>query len=460
MKPISKIINAIGSSFDKKRFSRQVENFTAWKDAGYEGTIVGATGYGKSMVGMLAVRHMFKQFLTQDVLIVVPSNFLLEQWKKHLKKHELENVRVMTIQALIRTTEKATLLVLDEIHRYKAEEFGKVYDRVSYQYVLGLTATLDTSDPKYDIIKWKSPVVDTVTVEECHENGWISDYIVMVMALKLQMKEQQKYDEYHRKFVRFFGQFGHDFNMMKRALNPKYRKGIARKLRWTEDRVAIAASNGFRFMGKRREVVEEASNKVAMADKILSHFTDRKIVTFSKKTYTANQLSQSEGRAAYHSKLPTLIIDKKTGKQVGEKLETEGRAMYIVNGLPVSAKKLDLKKYERISAKRQLDQIIKDFEQGKYYALNTAQAIDEGADIEMIDFLLTISGDSSYRRATQRRGRGTRKYGDKVTIDLHLYLEDTPDEKWLNSRLDGVGNIQMVHSISEIEDALTQKFVT
>ena len=79
-----------------------------------------------------------------SLIVVVPTDVLKNQWTKLLDERGLGlNCRVMIINTASKTMEKCDLLILDEIHKFAANQFSQVFKTVKYKLILGLTATIE-----------------------------------------------------------------------------------------------------------------------------------------------------------------------------------------------------------------------------------------------------------------------------------------------------------------------------
>jgi superfamily II DNA or RNA helicase len=99
------------------------------------------------------------------------------------------------------------LLVLDEIHRYASDMMAKIFSKVHYSMILGLTATIERLDGKEIIIKKYAPVCDTITLDEALENGWVAPVKQYLVLLDVDLTEYKKLDQ---KFNNYFSFFGYD----------------------------------------------------------------------------------------------------------------------------------------------------------------------------------------------------------------------------------------------------------
>src|SRR5437899_1081912 len=234
---------------NEKKLKRQLQIVQKWVENKACGCLIGATGFGKTYVAILAIQRMHRKYPNATVNVVVPSVKLLEDWvgnNGHIQKHNLHNVNVYVVNTYIRYLHVCDLLVLDEIHHYVSEEFGKTFDNTTYKFVLGLTATLERIDGKHEIIQNLCPVIEEITLEEARRQGYVSDYKVFNWGLDLSEEDRIEYDRIHSIFNKNFAKFGFEFSL------------------------AMACSTGKGMTTKIGEVYKTGEVKVVYKDKKIS----------------------------------------------------------------------------------------------------------------------------------------------------------------------------------------------
>ena len=100
--------------------SREQSNaLNAWHTAGYRGSIIAGTGFGKSRCGVLAVAHV----LTNGGrgIVLVPTNQLqdqfAEEFRKWGKEHVLSRVEILCYQSAHKLQDQHyDIVVCDEVH--------------------------------------------------------------------------------------------------------------------------------------------------------------------------------------------------------------------------------------------------------------------------------------------------------------------------------------------------------
>lgn len=282
-----------------------------------------------------------------------------------------------------------------ELHRYASDIFSKVFTRVKYNYILGLTATFQRLDGKEVLISKYCPVIDTITTEEALYNGWISQY--KEYAVLLEVDDIHIYDEYNREFNKNFEFFGYDFALAMSCLGPK---GVSGRLK-LRDRLCpngskqdktntlkaiLNYSRGFsRYLQARKKFVNNHPKKVEIARRIIEHRKDKKIITFSNNVKMAESIGGGE---VYTGK-----ISKKRGAN-----------------------------------------ILQDFNNAQPPAiLHSCQRLNEGADLKGLSVAIHLGLDSSKTKAIQKRGRIVRFEEGKQAENFILIIKGTVEEKWLQN---------------------------
>jgi superfamily II DNA or RNA helicase len=415
---------------DQVRFQRQVGIVKNWaNNFNGQGTLEAVTGFGKTMVGQVAHRWLMKYAgVGAKTVVIVPTLPLKEQWERIARESKWEVYEIWTIQSFIRQeTMDCDLLILDEIHMYKAEQFRRCFDIAVYQFVLGLTATLDDTDPRHHIIDLFAPVVSTIKLDEALDNRWISPYRVYNLGVKLEPAVLEEYQEVSASFGKCKAFFNHDFElMMKCYTQKKWREAFAADYQKIDpevnvQRIFLTARKGANAMRRRKQILYESTAKLDVAVDICREHPERKIIVFGQSIEAAEYIRKQLGREAeaYHSKIKARTIN---GKKVGSK----------------TVKKQILERFCKPDV--------------KLHVLATAKAMDMGVDIPVLDTGIVVAGTSKSLQNIQRLGRIVRKTKDKIAIWVEIYALDTQDMRWLNQRQSDIPEelIQQIDHHSEI----------
>jgi superfamily II DNA or RNA helicase len=374
------------------RDERQEENLRAWLKNKGRGCVEGCTGYGKTRIGLNAIETVRKRYPELSVIVVVPTDVLRNQWLEQLDERGLGwNCKVEIINTASKTIDQCDLLILDEVHKFAADQFSHVFKTVKYKHVLGLTATIERLDGKHELIKKYCPVVDTVTIEVAKANGWVSEfteYQVIVSAEDIDI-----YRDYNKEFVQHFEFFNFDFGLAMSMVGPK---GLTNRLRYRdelcpngskEEKSKVLKEIMYHSMGfthalqNRKKFIHNHPQKIEVAREIIKHRADKKIITFSANTKMAEAIG------------------------VG----------YVYTGK-------EGKKKNRIT--------IDEFKQLDKGVINSCKLAIEGFDCPGLSVGIVMGVDSSATKAIQSTGRVVRKEGSKYAEMFTLVMENTVEQEW------------------------------
>jgi len=387
---------------DTTRTSKQLEIVDTWKDAHGRGTLVGATGFGKTRVGMITIQRMREVNTQVSVIIIVPTLNLKDQWMVELTSRKLnKNCEVVVINTAYKNKYKCDLLILDEIHCYGAPLFKKIFESIGYDYILGLTATIERADGKHDILLDRCPIIAEVTIEECHKNGWVSPYTVYNLAVPMLPEETAGYAQANSKFkwaAQTVGGIGGDTFRRAQSLL-KNRKGT--------DKEIGAAAAYFSSIKKRGDICKNSKAKFSIIEQIISKYSDRKAIIFSDSTAFADELQEILGETclSFHSKQT-------------KKVRTE---------------------------------VLKKFKDGrtKQRVISAVKALNAGFDVPDCSLGIVAAGNSRKLDNIQRTGRIIRYVPGKKAVIINLYAPDTQEVTWLTNRQEGQ-EVIWIESVEEI----------
>lgn len=356
---------------------------------------------GKTFTAILAARKLIKERNQNlKVIVVVPWISLKNQWEQELKKHNVfEHSEVLVINTAYKNSYSCDLLILDEIHGYAADEFKKVFKTISYKYIFGLTATIERADGKEDVLLEKCPVIDNVHLDECLENGWISDYVIYNLGVDFTPKEKIDYDKTNSTFK---------YAASRISYGGKQSFDLATK--WikdgTKEQKALAAMY-YNAMRKRKTLCTNATNKLTTTVDIINRFPDRKTIVFSENIDFAESVKKKLPNVTevFHSKM------KKKEKELAMKNFTDKRT--------------------------------------KKRVVSSVKALSAGIDIPDISLGIVASGNSSKLTQIQQIGRTVRALPDKLAVFINLYVRGTQDYNWLVRRQDTL-NVKWVEFLDEI----------
>jgi superfamily II DNA or RNA helicase len=441
---------------DQGRLERQEKGAWKWKKNLGKGTLEYPTGLGKTFVAVrIIMARMQKRDPSRKFLVVVPRIPLKTQWEEELLQAGIKNVTVTVINGLVLNRAKmpkiqVDMVVLDEIHRYAADEFSRVFDIVDYKYILGLTATLERVDNKHLFIEQHCPIVDTITPEEAQINGWVAQYEEFALEITMDSAETKEYERINNTFFHYFSKFGHDFDLAMSCLgNFKARETLAFKRGWAKElgdahpwapknihKNAIMFS---RSMQQRKKFLYTLPQKVTLVEEIAKRHPVKTIM-FSESTDFADTVAAKLGNiaVAYHSYVKPVM---ETYKKV-TKYKTKPDKVEV--------------KTRKLGKKTLLSRAVRRIKDNRYNIrfIATAKALDEGFNVPDIEMAILASYTSNPTQKIQRRGRAVRKWtfkdgSDKRPIIIYFYAKNTQEEKWLRKSLKNT-TVKFVKDVDEI----------
>lgn len=352
---------------------------------------MGATGFGKTRVALQIIKWLQSLHPEITIIVVVPTTGLQEQWIEELDEFgcSREHVEVYVINSVIKNTHTCNLLILDECHRYASADFKKVFDMVTYNMILCLTATFERLDGKEKLIAKYAPVVDKVSIQECLANKWVSNYKEYVVVIE--PDDLDEYDKLTAEFMTHFEFFDYDFgtamsmvgkNGWKNRYN--YAKEICQNSALVQDTfktVTIHAMGLMRAMQARKKYISSHPEKLRVAEEIIAHRPNSKIITFCATVAMAEQIQEG----------------------------------YVYTGK-------DSKKGNRVT--------LNEFSKMKSGVLNTVKKANEGINLPDLDVGIMLGVDSSKIKHAQTRGRVVRYQEGKNAEYFTLILKDTVEVEW------------------------------
>jgi superfamily II DNA or RNA helicase len=352
----------------------QDEALKAWRENQYRGTFEGATGVGKSRVGVMAAAHELEVNPNARVYVAAPTETLRDdEWPSEFEKwgygHLKDKViRICHVSMDKVRDEEIDLLVWDECHH--ATPANSAFFRNNKVFrTLGLTATLpkgtknDNDRDKKLILDTICPSVFKVTLEEAIELGLVADFEVKVIMFDLDTEE--KYLDGGSKNTPFKTTEASQYMYLTKMMQ----------------RMAMAKNEGAKFIWiqKRTQLLRNLRSKERLAKEIMSHM----IKETNRTLVFCGGIEQSQrlcGEWVYHS-------------QTG-------------------------------------DEKLIQFKEKQIHFLGVVNALNEGKNIEDLDQSLIVQLSSNERDAIQRIGRNVRWRPNHKAQIVILVARKTADEKW------------------------------
>jgi superfamily II DNA or RNA helicase len=398
------------SEIDTNKYIRQLRGVVRWKQSNGRGTLEYATGVGKTFTAIIAIKKMLMQKKVEPI-IIVPTTELKLQWERLLRSFSINgNVYCINTVALGNKEYQCDVLVLDELHLYASKEFRKVFTKIKYRFILGLTATIKRLDGNEVLLEKYCPVIDTITQEQAVKKGWISDFVqinVPVFLTRNEIKEQEKLNIEIQKYMRTFG----SFDVMKSCMGKENADKFALRKRLESGAVIGMARKGMAKIRERKTFLDNTEHKVNATVELIEAL-NLKTIVFSQNTSFAEEVSKRVPSVLYHSNLKSVMVDEYREKTYVSE-NSAIRYSTKVNGHVEQIDNLFVVKWVKkvkYGAKRLRERAIQLFKEGKVKTICTAKALDQGFDDRTAELGIDASRTSNPATHIQKTGRICRNY--------------------------------------------------
>lgn len=389
----------------------QENAITAWIKNRYKGSIIYSTGTGKTEIAFECARRAAINkclFIEKDnnmnlngfkILFLVPRIILIEQNIERLvrynidkesigaffgeKKNERE-ITISTYQSVINNhilIKNSDMVILDEVHFVSNTAFSytnlfKIIKEDPKKMILGLTATINELDPKYQEIIKTIPPVRRYLIKEAVDDGRLAKPEIISIEVSLTNAEKDTYD----KTSELIRNISYKLNAYEPSIITKilYQGGIRSKY----------AKEWFSQVRIRKDLLNSSQNKLEKAVQIIKKHHNEKSMIFSE---TIDSIS----------KLKTTLEKKNIPSEI------------IHSKVKIKDRKAILEKWG------------KDF-----FPLLSVHTLEIGYDIPHVGIAIILSNTSNVNQIAQRIGRVIRKTEakDKALIYV-IHVKETRDNK-------------------------------
>ena len=381
----------------------QLEAAKAWIDNGCRGSVIFSTGTGKTEIAFECARWAAKLSGQNrfTILFLVPRIVLIEQNVRRLRRYgvsddhigiyygerkDIREITISTYQSAINNynlIRSANMVVLDEVHLVSesAVAFDSIFDIIvedSRKAILGLTATINEKDPKYQTILTVVPPVKKYMIKDAVTDGRLAKPIVKPVEVSFTSEEQKSYEEASAAIK--------DISRKLQAYDPvKMTKILMRG-----GSRASMAKIWFAHVRKRKELLSATRQKLLKAVELIKRHRSERIMIFSETIDSIQQL----------------------------------KAILEANGIPAQTIHNGIKPKER---KEILESWGKD-----YFPLLSVHTLEIGYDVPQVGIAIIIASTSNMNQVAQRIGRVVRKVDGKDQALVYVvYVSGTKDDNVL-----------------------------
>jgi superfamily II DNA or RNA helicase len=414
-----------------------LDTYYAAKNFGrIKGTLCLDMGTGKSKV---AINLMRQNGDIKDVLITSPRTNLKENWRKELKKwnfHEDENISnlwwiiydtkprsvkitIENVQTTYKWKDKHfDLIVADEIHTMMTPEYSKVFENLTYKYLMGLTGTHDITNSNDKAYYYKKYCPVLYEYYDSADDGLINKTHFYVVNHALTNDDKVLVGRKNNKFLK--GEFEHY-----EYLTEQMKKGQQLMIAQGSDDWFTDAANWF----WNKQGTPEQKNA---AMRYMNAIKYRK--EFLLKLGSSSRIAK---------KITMGILDGIPNSKVLVFSELTEQIERIIKSTVHSHNR------EEINQMR-----INSFNSGTLRALGSCQSLTLGLNLTGATHGIMESYVGSETRSKQKKGRLHRLSTDDVAHMWLIRIMDTQSEKWFNSMTKGfeMENAQYISSKAILED--------
>ena len=360
----------------------------AWIKADKIGVVSLPTGAGKTFLAVLAI-----QKTQRPTLIIVPTIDLLLQWQTVLRSHfampigglgggmhDLKEITVSTYDSATLFIEsignKFGLLIFDECHHLPAPQYQKIALASIAPFRLGLSATVQRSDGKEDVIY--QLVGNMVYEGYIHQMAQdvLAPYNVVNIQVPLTDEEHTEYQTARQIYVNFIRK-----NSIAMGSPTGWQEFVYKSVKSADGRNAMIAYQ------KQKKLAQGAEGKLIEIWRLLSYHSRDRVIIFTN--------------------------DNDLAYRIG--------CEFI---LPVLTHKTKTKERKRF---------LEAFREGDLRVLVTSKVLNEGVDVPEANVGIVVSGSGAVREHVQRLGRILRHKPEKKAILYEIVSKDTA-EYFVNQR--------------------------
>jgi superfamily II DNA or RNA helicase len=386
----------------------QKKAYEQWVKNDYKGVFAMATGTGKTITSLNCVLQEYLKTKTYQVIILVPSIALLNQWDNEVKEFNFQNIIKVgggnnwekevanytsnlswgitknlilistygsfvtdRFQKYFNKVQDNFLLIADEAHNMGASQIKSRLSNLSVNKKIGLSATPkrvydpEGTDAINKFFNDQPPYTYSFSMERALDENQLTEYKYYPKIVELQNDELEKYIEISKKLLMYF-----DFEKGQFKSDP-----IVEKL-----------------LLLRKTIIHKANNKIDCFREIVK------------------ELEKNQKLKYVFTYVPEGYVYDESGD--GERMLND----FMRSAIDV---KPSLKINSYTAEDEDLSGILKGFSEGKIEMLFAMKMLDEGVDIPRAEVGIFASSTGNPRQFIQRRGRLLRKHKDKANALIY-----------------------------------------
>jgi superfamily II DNA or RNA helicase len=383
-----------------------------WKDAGFKGSIIAGTGFGKTKCGIDAACYPVSKNLEHKSIILVPTNALKEQWKEEAKKfdyeEEIKKVEIECFASAYKLTNNHyDTVVVDEIHLCLSDKYIMFFKNNTFNRILGLTATTpENPHHRLRLVNLAKPVY-VLSLDKSIELGLVSSYIVYMVPVKFKKGDLLKFKKIQRQFNFYRAKLGYEkaFDQAKLI--------ISNAKNYTQEEIKFALKF-LEVVRNRQEMLHNNEAKLDFTKEVVKKLNSDTIIIFNGNNDFSDKVSN--------------LLDSCESWHSGKTDKTR-------------------------------KEILDSYRKGDFNVLSTTKAFNQGMSVSNASIGIINGFNSTTITMIQRIGRLLRSHKDKKNAIIFIpYVKDSQEEKWMEKSLRTMKNCVHIKSLDEVwKQQLKQK---
>lgn len=409
----------------------QKEAYTNWVNNDYHGIFAMATGTGKTITSLNCVLNEYQKSGKYNVLILVPTLALVEQWEKEIGKFNFKNYVLVSGETkwqkelsnykanyrwrkqednliiistypsfinpkflnLFKSFQKNFTIIADEAHNIGAPSIEAAFKQLKCKKRIALSAT-----PKrvYDIegtkelellFKDQEPYCYAYSLEKAIDNKFLAPYFYYPVMVNLESNEMEEYIRISKRLLQFFD---HETGAFKNSQQAE------------------------KLLLQRKRIIHKAINKLSAYSSILNQLSKEKKLRYCFTFAPEGDYVGDNSFEDFNNIIDRFIIEANT-----------------------TCPNIRVNSYTSKDSPVERKEKLRGFKEGKIDILFTMKAIDEGVDIPRAEVGIFASSTGNPRQFIQRRGRLLRKHPDKQYATIYDMIvipnsSNEGDNKYVN----------------------------
>jgi superfamily II DNA or RNA helicase len=399
----------------------QVEAYEKWVQNGKKGIFAMATGTGKTITSLNCALQEYQQDGSYQILILVPTIALVEQWIDEIAQFDFRNVitvfsenplwrqqiskledkvsRGKKVNCVIISTYQSftnkdfqqvlphlpenMILIADEAHNIGSELVRAVFRTLHIKRRIALSATPsriydeEGTTELESFFNDKPPYVYNFSMKKAIEEGRLMEYCYYPKIAYLNDEEMQEYAQITEQLLRLFDSATKQFKDSQKAK---------------------------KLLMLRKRILHKADDKIRVFKEIISEIGQDKLKYCFVYVPEGKKMFDSDEAIIYSNSDNDLEAD--------------------IYGETIIKKMLDTTKdifpnttcntYTGKNSKTERKTILQGFENGQINVLFAMKCLDEGVDVPRAEYGIFASSTGNPRQFIQRRGRLLRKHPQKT----------------------------------------------